>query len=107
MSKTITSPVKEFPGTVILPNHLTMPQALAYERAIRDGSALIEQEASQSEYDAVMVGAICECVEEWKLDDFGQLAPDTFPATPRQASAELIAWLFGEIVKLYNPEIPE
>ena len=107
MSKTIVSPVEEFPGTVILPNHLTMPQALAYEKAVRDGSALIEEQASQSEYDAVMVGAICEIVEEWKLDNFDQLSTETFPFTPRKASAELIAWIFGEIVKLYNPEIPE
>ena len=107
MSKTITSPVDEFPGTVKLPNHLTMPQALAYEKAVRDGSALIEDGASQSEFDAVMVQAICACVEEWHLDNFDQLAPDTFPFTPRQASNELVAWLFGEIVKLYNPDVPE
>lgn len=104
MSKTITSPVKEFPGSVELPDRLTMPQALAFEQSIRDGQAL--EEASQTQYDAVMVEAICACVEEWELEDFGQLAPDTFPATPRIASAELIAWLYGEIITLYNPEVP-
>jgi len=107
MSKTITSPVEKFPGTVIIPNHLTMPQALAYERAVRDGSALILEESTQSDYDALMVNAVCEIVEEWNLDDFDQLSPDTFPFTPRLASAELIAWLFGEITELYNPEVPE
>lgn len=107
MPKTITSPVKEFPGTVILPDYLTMPQALAYERAIRDGSALMEQNATPAEYDALTVEAICECVQEWNLDGFEQLAPDTFPFTPRLASTELINWLFSEIIKLYNPEIPE
>lgn len=107
MSKTITSPVKEFPGTVTLPNHLTMPQALAYEQAVRDGSALTEQGALPTEYDAVYLRAVCECVEEWGLDGFEQLSVDTFPATPRQASTELVVWLFGELVKLYNPEIPE
>ena len=107
MSKTIESPVKEFPGTVILPDYLTMPQALLYEKAVRDGSALIEESASQTAYDAVMVDAICGCVEEWNLEGLGQLSFDTFPSTPRAASAELVAWLFGEIVKLYNPEVPE
>ena len=104
MSKTITSPVKEFPGSVELPDRLTMPQALAFEQSIRDGQEL--GEASQTQYDAVMVEAICACVEEWNLEDFGQLAPDTFPATPRIPSAELIAWLYGEIVGMYNPEVP-
>ena len=112
MSKTITSPVKEFPGSVELPDRLTMPQALAFEQSIRDGQALgkeleeDEVKPSQTQYDAVMVGAICTCVEEWELEDFGQLAPDTFPATPRIASAELIAWLYGEIIGMYNPEVP-
>lgn len=104
MSKTIESPVKEFPGSVELPDRLTMPQALAFEQSIRDGQSL--EEASQTQYDSVMVEAICTCVEEWNLEDFGQLAPDTFPATPRIASAELIAWLYGEIITLYNPDVP-
>lgn len=104
MSKTITSPVKEFPGSVELPDRLTMPQALAFEQSIREGQAL--EEASQTQYDAVMVEAICACVESWELEDFGQLAPDIFPATPRIASAELIAWLYGEIITLYNPDVP-
>ena len=81
-----------------------MPQALAFEQSIRDGQAL--EEPSQTQYDAVMVGAICVCVEDWNLEGFGQLAPDTFPATPRIASAELIAWLYGEIIGMYNPEVP-
>ena len=107
MSKTITSPVKEFPGTIKLPNHLTMPQVLAYEQAIRDGSVLIEEEASQSEFDAAILPGICECVEEWALDDFGQLTPDTFPFTPREASNKLITWLVEEISKLYSPDVSE
>ena len=107
MSKTINSPVDEFPGTVKLPSRLTMPQALMFERSISDVNILIEEEsASQIEVDNIMVGVICECVEEWNLDDLEQLAPDTFPATPRQASAELVAWIYGEIVKLYNPDVP-
>lgn len=105
MSKTIVSPVKEFPGTVKLPNRLTMPQALAFERCIERAQAV--EQASQTEYDSIMLGPICECVEEWGLDGLGQLSPETFPATPRKASAELVAWLFGEIAKLYNPDVPE
>ena len=124
MSKTITSPVKEFPGTVKLFDRLTFPQALAYEKSLALSSELIPDEVkglsakeiealkemprvpSQTEFDAVMLEAICQCVEEWNLDGFEQLAPDTFPATPRQASAELVAWVYGEIAKLYSPDVP-
>jgi len=107
MSKTIESPVKEFPGTVTLPKHLTMPQALAYESAVRRAMALNEEGGSQSEYDAVMVEAICECVEEWELEGFEQLSPDTFPFTPRKPSIALIAWLFDALTEMYNPEVPK
>ena len=104
MSKTIVSPVDEFPGTVKLPDRLTMPQALAFERSIAEAQSL--DTTSQTEYDAIMLDVICLIVEEWGLDGFEQLAPDTFPATPRKASAELISFIYGEIAGLYNPDVP-
>lgn len=121
MSKTIVSPVKEFPGSVELPDYLTFPQALAYEQSIGATQALFaealedsEQEeeeektvtVSQLRYDAAMLEAVCVCVEKWNLEGLGQLAPDTFPSTPRRASKELVAWLYEEIVYLFNPEVP-
>lgn len=104
MAKTITSPVEEFPGTVKLPDRLTLPQALAFEQSI-SGAQVLEG-ATQTQYDEIMVGLICEVVEEWNLDNFDQLSPETFPGSPRIESAELVAWIYGEILKIYNPEIP-
>lgn len=104
MSKTIVSPVKEFPGTVKLPDRLTMPQALMFEQSIKDGQAL--ENGTQTEFDAIMLKAIFACVESWELDEIKDISEDTFPATPREESAELVAWLYSEILKLYNPEVP-
>ena len=122
MSKTITSPVKEFPGSVELPDYLTFPQALIYEQSILDTQVLFSEawedsgieegdedasiSISQIRYDSEMIKAICACVESWDLKGLGQLAPDTFPATPRQASKELVAWLYEEITYLFSPEVP-
>ena len=110
MSKTIKSPVKAFPGSVELPDYLTFPQALAYEQSIIDTQSLFEEGedkiVSQLRYDSEMIKAVCACVEEWNLDNFGQLAPDTFPSTPRKASKELVAWLYEEITYLFTPEVP-
>jgi len=111
MSKTIKSPVKEFPGSVELPDYLTFPQALVYEQSIIDTQALFgngeePEKVSQVRYDAEMIKAVCACVEEWNLDNFGQLAPDTFPSTPRKASKELVAWLYEEITYLFSPDVP-
>ena len=105
MSKTIESPVKEFPGTVILPDYLTMPQALAFEKALRDSFALSakveegEEVVTQAEFDAIAIPAICTCVEKWELEGFEQLLPDTFPFSPRTESSQLIDWLLLEIRK--------
>lgn len=96
---TLTSPVEEFPGTVEMPERLTLPQALAYERAIKLAQAT--EDPTQTEYDVLAVEVVCECVEEWNLEGFGQLSPDTFPATPRAASANLIGWLFNSITEIY------
>ena len=104
MSKTITSPVKEFPGTVKLPDRLTLPQALALEQSISEAQAL--ENATQSQYDEIMVDLICQVVEEWSLDNFDQLSPETFPGSPRVESAELVAWVYREILKIYNPDVP-
>ncbi len=116
MSKTIKSPVKEFPGSVELPDYLTFPQAIVYEDSIVATQALFDEaresaedkdvSVSQIRYDSEMIVAVCACVEEWNLDNLGQLAPDTFPSTPRKASKELVAWLYEEITNLFAPDVP-
>jgi len=104
MSKTIVSPVEEFPGTVKLPDRLTMPQVLAFEQSIKDSQAL--ENGTPAEYDAIFLKAIFACVESVELDGYETVSEDNFPATPREKSAELIAWMFGSVLKLYNPEVP-
>ena len=108
MSKTIKSPVEHFAGEITLPDYLTLPQALAFEQALADGSALQQTEGfTQTQLDTVLIQAVCAVVENWDLEGFGQLAPDTFPATPRVPSMELAGFLFNEIAKLYNPDVSE
>ncbi len=100
MPKTVTSPVEKFPGKVTLAEPLTMPMVLEFEKAIAEGLEL--KDARQSEYDMIMVPAICACVEEWNLEGLGDLNPDTFPGSPRKASAKLVSWLTREITALYR-----
>lgn len=103
---TVTSPVDEFPGTVTFPKRLTLPQALEYERAIKKAQAL--EEPTQSEYDMIIMPVICDTVVDWNLRDedgeeLGELSPQTFPGSPKLASAELVAWLITELSKIYRP----
>lgn len=105
--KIITSPVARFPGTVTISDPLTLPQAIAMEQAIQAMQDLGEGATiAQAHY--TLLPGICKCVEAWNLEDaekktlLGDLSADTFPATPRKASAELLAWLVGAVTALYN-----
>lgn len=106
---TVKSPVDAFPGSVELPKRLTLPQALAYERAIKKAQDLkADEDARQSEYDLIVLEPICDVVEKWNLrdedgEDLGELSPNNFPGSPRMASARLVAWLIGEVSAIYNP----
>ena len=113
MSKIIKSTNEVFTGTVTIPDRLTMPQVLAWERAIMDGQLLGSEEATPAEVDAVVMPVMCEIVEEWNLYDvinkeaLGDLTAETFPGSPRIESAKLIGWIVEEIGAVYNPPVSE
>ncbi len=50
-----------------------------------------------------ILAGIIPCVEEWHIDGLPEnVTPDTFPGTPKIASARLISWLINEISELYS-----
>jgi hypothetical protein len=105
MTKTITSPVKRYPGEVVLPDFLTLPQLIAFEKAIAAAEALRES-GTMAEHRYALLPGLCACVSEWRLmdartgADLGALTADTFPASPRDAAANLMTWLIGEIAAM-------
>ena len=112
MSKTLTSPILEFSGTVVIPARMTMPQVLSWERSTREQREFLDglqaegqQTFSTSGIDNLVIPVLCEIVEEWHIDGMnGNTAPDNFPATPRLASHKFIEWLGGEVRKVYLGE---
>jgi len=100
MSKEVKSTIKRFPGSVTLYEPLTFPMVKTFEDAIQKIQEL--EGARQSASDEVLIPAICSCVEEWNLEGLGDLTPETFPGSPRIASARLVAWLIGEIIEMYS-----
>lgn len=105
MPKLITSPVDAWPGTVTLASPLTFPQRFAIEDALTVARSL--GEASEARFNYALLPGILACVERWELGNFpAEPTVDTWPATPRSASAQLIAWLITEIVKLYEATEP-
>jgi len=108
MSKTITSPVKRFLGTVTLSDPLTYPQVIAVEDALDEAREVAKSaetgELHMSRIRKAVLPGICSCVEEWNLAGFGQLTPETFPASPRKSADELVAWLQGEVIALFSEQ---
>ena len=107
MSKVIQSPVKHFSGTVTLAEPLNMVQVLAWERAMR-GRRELPDPVYVSDVNALYLPALLVCVESWGLEKVPQLPTvDTFPFSPRLASAELFAWLVTEVTRVYAGEAEE
>ena len=103
MPKVISSPSSRWPGSVVLSEPMTLPQALAWEKCIRVAQ-LNTEEATLTDYNYALLPGICACVEKWELEGIVNPTPDTFPATPRKASIELITWLTSEITRVYVGE---
>jgi hypothetical protein len=99
----ITSPVDGFPGTVERPDYLTLPQVLQFEEGLRGLSG--DDAKTKTQFDAATVAFILPFFSLWDIAGVPtNPTPETFPGSPRKASAELIAWLLGELVNLYTGE---
>ena len=102
MSKIITSPVKRYPGTVRLSDPLTYPQTFAVEDAI-SAAKEVKDGATQDRLRYILLDGVLPCVEEWHLEGVPTYPTrDTFPNTPKLAAAQLVNWLVGEIMALYQ-----
>ena len=102
MSKTIKSPVKQWPGEVVLADPLTFPQILAFEDAIGQVKAA-GNKITQARADGLTIPGIIPCVEEWRLVGFpAEVTEATFPASPRVPCTQLIIWMVKELTVLFK-----
>ena len=107
----LDSPVKRWPGKIHLPDYLNFRLEAEWERAIED----IGKEADGADNSVLSVSArpaqamiilpvVLSIVQKWELGGGFPQYPtiDDFPATPKQSSALLLAFVIGEINKLYE-----
>ena len=126
----IESPVKRWPGTITLPEYLTIPQAMKWEECLAEARSILPEvefeftedgelditkiKAEHLEYFSIhdslkyqnkMLPGILVCVSEWNLEGFDSI---NFPATPRKSRVALFNWIMAEITKLYKEadEVP-
>lgn len=100
MAKTITSPVKHFPGTVTLFRPVTYPQYIAWVRAVHSQRDGMESE-TQPEGELTLWGGVKALVEVWDIPNFDL---DNIPASPRAAVVNLLSWLITEIGTVINED---
>ena len=86
---------------------MTLPQAEAFETGLSLPDGLSKDgQIFFTILDKPQLSSILLCVEKWELVNFPEsVTADTFPFSPRKDSHELIAWLFGEIRKVYLGEL--
>ena len=106
------SPVKKFPGHVILPEYLNLPQVRDFEDAI--GLENIDEADKKDDriWLSVIAGkrlpVIFDCVLEWHIEGVpDEPTEDTFPMTPIADANELVGWLFGEIRQIWTGEVSD
>jgi hypothetical protein len=116
MSKRIISSSSVWPGAVVLSSPLTLPQALAWEKAeqaarpfrenIRKDSKKRTIEAVDvTEIHTLYIPAIIACVEKWELENFpDDVTLNNFPGSPRTESLGLVGWLINSITAIYDGE---
>ena len=102
MGKIVISPSLRWPGQVTLSSPMSLPQALAWEKCIRDTQQLTG-DITITDVNYSMLPGIIACVEKWELEGIGN-PPDPFPASPRADSRDLIAWLISVITRVYMGE---
>ena len=109
---TFASPVSRWPGTVALPDYLTLPQIIEWNEAIEragtytqeteDGKRVVITDAPR--YYITMLKPVCSIVLDWQLRGLGALTPETFPGTPVRSAQKLMRWLVDSVAELMAEE---
>lgn len=127
MPKTRDCPVKGFAGSAVFADPLNVEQVFAIEEAqdlateiepskfltrINEARGVLDEQGNAvkavwtSKADRVFLPAILLCVSEWHIERIPEgVTLDTFPMSPRAASAALVDWLWSQILEIYQGEV--
>lgn len=104
MGKQIESPIKRWPGQVVLKHPTPLEPYTVWKQCIDDITAQKDNAtsgdvASDPTLLRLALPGICAMVQEWRIaGDFPKdVTPDTFPYLPRVPSLKMLVWLIGEI----------
>lgn len=106
------SPVEKFPGHIILPEFLTLPQVMAFEAALGSIDAIVTTAIENKQErvwftpgDTDRLKVVLLVVKEWHILGVPeQPSLETFPFSPRKASHDLLTWVFRLVRDLWAGE---
>ena len=97
---------KTYNGSVNVLDAFTLSQVELIETAIFDMPPVKEGKVKLTDLDRPRIPAVIACVEKWEIVNFPEnVTADTFPATPRRETHNLIEKIFAQIEKVYNGEL--
>ena len=123
MSRTVTSPIARFPGTVTLRDPITFPALIAWKDAWEEALKWATRSETPGKVDvsdiyrfrSALIPGIAACIESHALVNAkpgaengnrpalpASLSLDNFPASPELDALQLIAWLTDEVQKVIN-----
>jgi hypothetical protein len=103
MGKRYDSPVKRYPGYIVMPDYFTWEQMVSWDNCVTKAGA-VEGTLPRM---AAQAGGVLFMVEEWHITGIAE-RPTALPASPVRPAAELIGWIIGiinsMIVEAENPD---
>jgi len=98
MSKILVSPVEAFPGTITLPDRLTLHQVAVWEKSVSLARRLPPGDAQVWE---VALPALAEIVIDWSVEGVDKSpTADNFPYFPYAEACLFTRWVREEVSKL-------
>ena len=99
MAKRVTCTIERYAGYVDFRDPLPLYVCLELEDAILS----VQGKTNQTEIDVAVLPVVIKAVEEWHLKNIpDRVDANNFPGTPRKDSSILLAWLIGEMMKVYS-----
>jgi hypothetical protein len=99
--KRFDSPVKKWPGHVLLHDPIPLIKIAAFQVAVAD----IRKNKSSGDAvtQSILLPALIPCVAEWHLEGFPEpVTVENFPGTPRDQSSILVSNLVTAIMQIYK-----
>ena len=100
MGKTITCPVKRWPGTIVISHPMTLPQVALFQRIMVDAQDM--KDTLILEWCAGVWPSMRLLIEEWNIDKLPFPNDNNFPGHPKNTVEEFFIWLWKELIGAYN-----